>query len=402
MALSSTSHRVALEVIEENCSSGCVPLPSQGELKDLAPVDPGGAKDTDSGAAISDKASSLEYRVHVGSSSTIDCEEQKKEQNEHALSSHESQFDKIIKAVTNAYEIQAADSNCSHPVADIENFIQSATPVIGQVPCTTSNNSCMLDQEVHNQMQNVALRSVWRWYEEPESFGIEVERQRGINCHPSGTYSWSKLCAYFVPSLSAVQLFGKSPNDGGLLFEHFEREKPFLRPPLFTKIKQLVSGENPSGNPMFGDPKQLDSVKLSDLHPASWFCVAWYPIYQIPSALRSCQASFLTYHSLGKLVPKKCSKDVAGGLTAIICPIVGLLSLKCHGEKWFHQGEKKLGSKPTTGGSLEITDPAEHLNLRLEALKHSASAMSKAVMPRATGEFMNYHQDYMFFSTRAF
>ncbi|KAF8727859.1 hypothetical protein HU200_018425 [Digitaria exilis] len=370
MALSSTSHRVALEVIEENCSSGCVPLPSHGELKDLAPVDPGGAKDTDSGAAISDKASSLEYRVHVGSSSTIDCEEQKKEQNEHALSSHESQFDKIIKAVTIAYEIQAADSNCSHPVADIENFIQSATPVIGQVPCTTSNNSCMLDQEVHNQMQNVALRSVWRWYEEPESFGIE--------------------------------LFGKSPNDGGLLFEYFEREKPFLRPPLFTKIKQLVSGENPSGNPMFGDPKQLDSVKLSDLHPASWFCVAWYPIYQIPSALRSCQASFLTYHSIGKLVPKKCSKDVAGGLTAIICPVVGLLSLKCHGEKWFHQGEKKLGSKPTTGGSLEITDPAEHLNLRLEALKHSTSAMSKAVMPRATGEFMNYHQDYMFFSTRAF
>jgi hypothetical protein len=30
---------------------------------------------------------------------------------------------------------------------------------------------------------------------------------------------------------------------------------------------------NLSGNPIFGDPKQLESVKLSDLHPASWYVV---------------------------------------------------------------------------------------------------------------------------------
>ena len=119
-----------------------------------------------------------------------------------------------------------------------------------------------------------------------------------------------------------------------------------------------------SGNPTFGDPKQLESVKLSDLHPASWyivldiiyiclgffqlytspfcfcfsanriapyvfrFCVAWYPICQIPSTAGSSQAAFLTYHSLGKLVPKTCSTDIADGLIPIVCRIVGLLSYK--------------------------------------------------------------------------
>ena len=47
------------------------------------------------------------------------------------------------------------------------------------------------------------------------------------------------------------------------------------------------------------------------------------------------------------------------------------------------------------------TDPAELLNERLRALKHCASAMSKAVVPRATGEAMNYHPDYEFFWSRA-
>ncbi|OEL25996.1 hypothetical protein BAE44_0012986 [Dichanthelium oligosanthes] len=208
---------------------------------------------------------------------------------------------------------------CGHPVAAIETFLQSATPVIGQIPRTTS----------------VALRIVWKWYEEPESFGIEVEIQRGvISSNTSG-------CAYFVPSLSAVQLFGQSSfstsaDHGGLLFEYFEWEKPFFRPPLFTKIKQLVSGVNLSGNPMFGDPKQLESVKLSDLHPASCAnkiatlsgSVLPGILSQIPSVAGSCQAAFLTYHSLGKLVPQTCPTDMADGLTSIICRIVSLLSYK--------------------------------------------------------------------------
>jgi hypothetical protein len=37
------------------------------------------------------------------------------------------------------------------------------------------------------------------------------------------------------------------------------------------RIKQLLNGVNLAGTTIFGDPKQLKSVKLSDLHPASWY-----------------------------------------------------------------------------------------------------------------------------------
>ena len=123
------------------------------------------------------------------------------------------------------------------------------------------------------------------------------------------------------------------------------------------RIKQLLNGVNLSGTPIFGDPKQLKSVKLCDLHPASWyvdlilarvfqfitrpfsvqvltrcsifrFCVSWYPICQIPSASRSRQAAFLTYHSLGKLVPQTCPTYMADGLHRIICPVVGVLGYR--------------------------------------------------------------------------
>ncbi|CAN6300397.1 unnamed protein product [Urochloa humidicola] len=403
MALSSTSHHyVAPEVIEETCSSVCHPL--QGELKAFTP-EGGDAKETYSTAAFPDKTSSLDHPVN---SSCVDSEEQKKEEkNEQALicSRHESRLDKIIKAVNNAYEILTASDmymSCGHPVADIETFLQSATPVIGQIPRTSKR--CMQGQSVCNQayrdqMPGVYLRSVWNWYEEPGSFGIEVEIHRSIiRSSTSGTYSSkSETCAYFVPTLSAVQLYGHSsfstsPNNG-LLFEYFERDNPFVRPPLFTKIKQLVSGVNPSGNPIFGDPKQLDCMRLSDLHPASWFCVAWYPICQLPaSATGRRRAAFLTYHSLGRLVPQTCFTDMDDGLTPIICRIVGLLSYKVRGEKWFQPGEQP--------GSLEM-DPAELLNERMRALKDGAAAMSNAPVPRTTREPTNYHPDYDFFLSQA-
>lgn len=108
-----------------------------------------------------------------------------------------------------------------------------------------------------------------------------------------------------------------------------------------------------------GDAEKLQSAKLRDLHPASWFvpnpryfllpsafwtsvcsvtghllivavfisryCVAWYPVYRVPHG--NFRASFLTYHSLGKLVPQICSPDSSGGQdTRIVCPAVGMQS----------------------------------------------------------------------------
>jgi len=138
-------------------------------------------------------------------------------------------LDKVIKAANNAYEIQAASDvyMFSGIHADIENFLLAATPDIGQISCTKSKIS----------LQDQRLWSVWSWYEEPECCGIEVQMQGKINS------IWPEFSTYFRPLLSAVQLFGqpgKSQNHGGLVFEYFELENPFSRPPIFTKYVEPV------------------------------------------------------------------------------------------------------------------------------------------------------------------
>lgn len=77
--------------------------------------------------------------------------------------------------------------------------------------------------------------------------------------------------------------------DNHSVFEYFEKAAPYGRVPLTDKITELGK--------VFPGIKSLRSI---DLHPASWFSVAWYPVYRIPTGptLRDLAASFLTYHSL--------------------------------------------------------------------------------------------------------
>ncbi len=79
---------------------------------------------------------------------------------------------------------------------------------------------------------------------------------------------------------------------GKPLFDFFEEESPYCRSPLADRIAELAE-EFPG----------LLTLSSADLHPASWFAVAWYPIYRIPAVpdpglSRDLQASLLTFHSL--------------------------------------------------------------------------------------------------------
>ena len=56
----------------------------------------------------------------------------------------------------------------------------------------------------------------------------------------------------------------------------------------------------------------------------SRFSVAWYPVYRVPHG--KLRAAFLTYHSLGKLVPQKGSPDLTGLGSRIVSPVFGLQS----------------------------------------------------------------------------
>ncbi|KAL6659617.1 hypothetical protein ACP70R_003657 [Stipagrostis hirtigluma subsp. patula] len=354
----------------------------------------------------------------------------------------------MIKAVNDAYKVQVAADvflAAGYPITDLETFIYSATPVISHVPCMSSRN-CSGDQVDSNSVDisNVSLRRIWEWYEEPGCYGLEVRAGSDISTKTSCNNS-SEFFAYFVPYLSAVQLFGWSmknmdhrcrvfregfsqastnaiphpvhtklrktveesnasmsessfsvEDQGELMFEYFETEQPSLRPPLFEKIKELVSGANGSDHRILGDPEKLQNVKLCDLHPASWFCVAWYPVYRVPHG--NFRAAFLTYHSLGKLVPQKCSLDMTGDLARIVSPVVGLQSYNDKGEEWFQP--RYCPDSPKDGSSSESSH-AEVVKERLRTLKMGALAMARAVIPKGTGESVNHHPDYEFFLSRS-
>ncbi|XP_059278726.1 uncharacterized protein LOC132032934 [Lycium ferocissimum] len=116
----------------------------------------------------------------------------------------------------------------------------------------------------------------------------------------------------------------KLSDDMELLFEYFESEQPQRRRPLFETIQQLVSGDGLSNCRSYGDPSILHTVSLHDLHPHSWFSVAWYPIYRIPDG--NLRAGFLTYHSLGHFIHKDQTVKAHSVDACVVSPIVGLQS----------------------------------------------------------------------------
>jgi len=142
---------------------------------------------------------------------------------------------------------------------------------------------------------------------------------------------------------------------------------------------------------LVGDSEKLQNVKLCDLHPASWYCVAWYPVYRVPHG--NFRASFLTYHSLGKLVPQMGSPDLSVGQhTRIVSPVVGLQGYNDKGEQWFEL-RCPDSSKPRC---------AEVAKERLRTLKGGALAMARAVIPRGSEQSsVNHHPDYEFFLSRS-
>lgn len=83
------------------------------------------------------------------------------------------------------------------------------------------------------------------------------------------------------------------------------------REPLPDKIAELAEGVDGVSFP------GLNTLRSCDVHPASWFAVAWYPIATIPSlgkGVRDLNASFLTFHSLAtpSVVPLGPDEQAAG------------------------------------------------------------------------------------------
>ncbi|CAH8363419.1 unnamed protein product [Eruca vesicaria subsp. sativa] len=125
---------------------------------------------------------------------------------------------------------------------------------------------------------------------------------------------------------------GTDDSSGYLYFQYNELVLPHKRHPLTQKIEQLA--EEHSG---------LNSLTSSDLSPDSWFSVAWYPIYPIPSVKgmkKELSAAFLTYHKLKPDFPEifveddKKGKGSGKSSEVVVFPPFGAMTYKAVGNVW--------------------------------------------------------------------
>ncbi|KAH0743942.1 hypothetical protein KY290_031935 [Solanum tuberosum] len=215
--------------------------------------------------------------------------------------------------------------------SNLDCFLECTTPLVPSqfLPQSEIRNLNMLWHPWEREkVEYFTLGDLWNCYDEWSAYGAGV---------PIKTDSAETLVQYYVPYLSAIQIFisrssvnflreetesrdssfsdsfsdeseseklsrwdGCSSEEGDslwhmndrwgyLYFQYFERSTPYGRVPLMDKISGFA--ERYPG---------LMSLKSVDLSPASWMSVAWYPIYHIPMGrtIKDLSACFLTFHTL--------------------------------------------------------------------------------------------------------
>lgn len=380
----------------------------------------------------------------------------------------------ILKSIISSYHYQVASENIAHefgsPLAEFEKVLYSVSPVIEPVPClyrcgTHSRNHGVTNLACRCEIADVPLENIWSWFQRPSNYGLEVKAE-DFQCSDRLGIGQNLFLAYFVPSLSGIQLFNFSdtsqscckgakrsawqekneemesakdfhlPQCGNLhidtgvpvcsssmdgsnlssndrnhscstwpedlthgnleiLFEYYESEPPPKRKPILEKIRELIKCGSGPGSKIVGDPHILESGRLQDLHPASWFSVAWYPIYRIPEG--PLRAAFLTYHSLGHFVHRSTSsiaidRDV---VDCIVTPVVGLESYNTQAECWFIPKHFQFSSEENLP-----YNPMVVMTERLRTLQETASSMSRDCTKEGTVLACSKHKDYEFFLKR--
>ncbi|XVF06974.1 hypothetical protein REPUB_Repub06bG0097500 [Reevesia pubescens] len=413
-------------------------------------------------------------KKHNGANLLID------ETKEPKFSAVATDLNNIAKALNDAYRAQVASEAVQvatgGPIAEFERLLHFSSPVIchsySSVGCQTSLLNQVLSALLcRHETPNIPLGCLWQWYEKHGSYGLEIRAEDYENPKRLGIDQF-EFRAYFVPFLSAVQLFRNStqnntrisspevseaydtgstsrnstkvshlpifsvlvpqPRTSGpssmsqindvvrsepspvshkdglpvksvdiswsacheLVFEYFESEQPQQRRTLYEKIQELVGDDVSPRCKIYGDPVYLNSINIHDLHPQSWYSVAWYPIYRIPDG--NFRAAFLTYHSLGHLVRRSSKFDYPSVDGGIVSPVVGLQSYNAQGECWFQPRHSTMNDISETHG----LSPSGILKERLRALEETASLMARAVVSKGNQTSVNRHPDYEFFLSR--
>lgn len=179
-------------------------------------------------------------------------------------------------------------TDASDDAPDLERFLRVATPSVPR-------------PDVAEGFASLRLSDLWRCFDHSSAFGLE--------CPTLGGARGPSNC-YFVPFLSAVQIYEPVGEDetGEDIFAYPQgldswpgrmrrccswaaADHVAERLPVHQRIQELC-GEAGENHPLMAS-------RLLELHPYSWFAVAWYPLYRIPEAPLT--ARFLTFHSLAPL-----------------------------------------------------------------------------------------------------
>ncbi|KAI0527295.1 hypothetical protein KFK09_002894 [Dendrobium nobile] len=373
------------------------------------------------------------------------------------------------QALVAAYKLQRdscyVELMTGSPIASFEKFLTSVSPVI--VPSFSINEE--RDFFFTVQDPSVALHCIWSWYEKPGCYGLEVKAGDSHNFGRLKSRN-EPFLAYFVPSLSAIQLFGysnrsrnrktietvhqkeetencllpssflnhlcprsltdtndhfllnpvekhrslvhsiyevdssncsngnqysscvSSTGESKLIFEFFENDLPHERLSLYAKVKKLIK-DGASNLHLSGNASGLECMKLQDLHPSSWYSVAWYPIYRIPDG--PLRMAFLTYHSLGHFTlnpSRSCSSK-----QDVVCPVLGMLSYNAKNEGWFILNKKAQNSLHNGQKSL---DASKLLQDRISNLMETAAVFERGHTKMNNVKVQNVHRDYKFFLSR--
>nr|CAD1844322.1 unnamed protein product [Ananas comosus var. bracteatus] len=125
---------------------------------------------------------------------------------------------------------------------------------------------------------------------------------------------------------------------GHLCFEFFEVCSPYGRVPFVDKVYELAH--------YFSGLTSLTSAELS---PASWMSVAWYPIYQIPAKrnVKDLSTCFLTYHTISASFQDEKESETKSeeNWNNVSLTPFGLATYKLEGSLWIN---------PETGDSEKI------------------------------------------------
>ncbi|XP_009107126.1 uncharacterized protein LOC103832790 isoform X1 [Brassica rapa] len=258
---------------------------------------------------------------------------------------------------------------------NLERFLEAVTP---SVPAQYSPKSMQTSLR-ERRVPYFVLGDVWESFAEWSAYGAGV---------PLVLNNKDRVVQYYVPSLSGIQIYAdphalssslkarrlsddsssdvstdsdservtagmdhvslrdqlledSSSDDGErlgsqgrLMFEYLERDLPYIREPLADKVSDLAARF-----------PELKTLRSCDLLPSSWFSVAWYPIYKIPTGptVKDLDACFLTYHSLHTPVAGPSSAQPMSLVQPMesekmSLPVFGLASYKFRGFVWTQNG----------------------------------------------------------------